>query len=59
MNSTQRAEQEHDTRLRLIEAASEMFIEQGYQAAKIRDIVTRARANLAAINYYFGGKEAG
>jgi len=57
MNSTQRAEQEHDTRLRLIEAASEMFIEQGYQAAKIRDIVTRARANLAAINYYFGGKE--
>jgi TetR/AcrR family transcriptional regulator, regulator of cefoperazone and chloramphenicol sensitivity len=57
VNSAQRAEQEQDTRLRLIEAASEIFIEQGYQAAKIRDIVTRARANLAAINYYFGGKE--
>ncbi len=57
MNSTHRSQQEQDTRLRLIEAASEVFIEQGYQAAKIRDIVTRARANLAAINYYFGGKE--
>ena len=57
MNSAPRAAQEQDTRLRLIEAASEVFIEQGYQAAKIRDIVTRARANLAAINYYFGGKE--
>jgi len=57
VNSAQQADQEQDTRLRLIEAASEIFIEQGYQAAKIRDIVTRARANLAAINYYFGGKE--
>ena len=57
MNSTHRTQHEQDTRLRLIEAASAVFIEQGYQAAKIRDIVTRARANLAAINYYFGGKE--
>lgn len=57
MNPEQQAEPGQDTRLRLIEAASEIFIEQGYQAAKIRDIVTRARANLAAINYYFGGKE--
>ncbi len=57
MNSAQSAEQEQDTRLRLIEAASQIFIDQGFQAGKIRDIVTRARANLAAINYYFGGKE--
>jgi AcrR family transcriptional regulator len=46
-----------DTRLRLIEAASDIFIEQGFRAAKIRDIVERARTNLAAINYHFGGKE--
>ncbi|MHB8535276.1 MAG: CerR family C-terminal domain-containing protein [Sulfuricaulis sp.] len=57
MKSAPQADQEQATRLRLIEAASEVFIEQGYQASKIRDIVTRARANLAAINYYFGGKE--
>lgn len=54
---TARAVREIDTRQRLIEAASDIFIEQGYKAAKIRDIVKHARANLAAINYYFGGKE--
>ena len=46
-----------DTRQRLIEAASEIFIEQGYKAAKIRDIVHRAGANVAAVNYHFDGKE--
>lgn len=46
-----------DTRQRLIEAASEIFIEQGYKAAKIRDIVHRAGANVAAVNYHFNGKE--
>jgi AcrR family transcriptional regulator len=45
-----------DTRERLIDAASEIFIEQGYQAAKIRDIVQRAQANVAAVNYHFNGK---
>lgn len=48
---------EVDTRQRLLEVACEVFIEHGYKAAKIRDIVQRANANLAAINYHFGGKE--
>lgn len=56
MSDTQ-IDRETDTRERLIEAASHVFIEQGFKAAKIRDIVKHARANLAAINYYFGGKE--
>ncbi len=51
------AEATSGTRRRLIEAASEVFIEHGFRAAKIRDIVNRANANLAAINYHFGGKE--
>lgn len=46
-----------ETRERLIEAASEIFIEHGYKAAKIRDIVRRAGANVAAVNYHFNGKE--
>ena len=46
-----------DARWRLLEAASDIFIEQGFKAAKTRDIVKRAHVNLAAINYYFGGKE--
>src|SRR5512135_2763379 len=45
-----------ETRERLIEAASEIFIEHGYKAAKIRDIVRRAGANVAAVNYHFNGK---
>ena len=46
-----------ETRLRLIEAASGIFIERGFKDAKIRDIVERAKTNLAAVNYHFGGKE--
>ncbi len=50
-------EHESDTRQRLIEAAAGMFVEQGFNAAKVRDIVARAGANIAAVNYHFGSKE--
>jgi TetR/AcrR family transcriptional regulator, regulator of cefoperazone and chloramphenicol sensitivity len=56
MNTDQPA-RESETRARLIEAASEIFIERGFKAAKIRDIVHRAGTNIAAINYHFGGKD--
>jgi AcrR family transcriptional regulator len=46
-----------DTRERLLEAAGDVFSESGFRAATVRDIVTRAGANLAAINYHFGDKE--
>jgi AcrR family transcriptional regulator len=45
------------TRLRLIEAAGEVFADQGFKAATVRDICTKAGANVAAVNYHFGGKE--
>jgi AcrR family transcriptional regulator len=45
-----------DTRSRLIEAASAIFAERGYQAATTREICIRARANAAAVNYHFGDK---
>ncbi len=54
--SHQDVEEKANTRQRLIEAASEIFIEHGYKAAKIRAIVRRAGANVAAINYHFNGK---
>ncbi|MHB8453826.1 MAG: CerR family C-terminal domain-containing protein [Acidiferrobacterales bacterium] len=50
-------DEEMDTRQRLIEAATITFIEQGFDAAKVRDIVARAGANIAAVNYHFGSKE--
>ena len=42
---------------RLLEAASEEFARHGYTGARIRHIVGAAHVNLAAVNYYFGGKE--
>ena len=44
------------TRERLLEAAGEVFAEQGYRKATIREIVRRAGANLNAVNYHFRDK---
>ncbi len=45
------------TRERLLEAAGEVFAQKGYREATIREICSRAGANIAAVNYHFGGKE--
>lgn len=47
-----------DTRKRLLEATEWLFIESGYEAMSLRHITARANANLAAVNYHFGSKEA-
>jgi AcrR family transcriptional regulator len=46
-----------DTRNRLLQAAESLFIEHGYEAMSLRQITSLADANLAAVNYHFGGKE--
>ncbi len=44
------------TRAKLVEIAGRVFAERGYRAATVREICTRAGANVAAVNYYFRDK---
>jgi AcrR family transcriptional regulator len=46
-----------DTREALVNAAREVFIEQGYDGATVRTIATRAGVDAAMVNHWFGGKE--
>jgi AcrR family transcriptional regulator len=46
-----------ETRARLLNAASRLFAERGYARVTVRDICKKARANVAAVNYHFGGKD--
>jgi AcrR family transcriptional regulator len=45
------------TRMRLLDAAREVFSEHGFQGATVREICRRAEANVAAVNYHFGSKD--
>jgi AcrR family transcriptional regulator len=47
-----------DTRARLIDAALDVFGRLGFEGASTRQIAREADANLAAIVYHFGSKEA-
>ena len=44
------------TRDRILDAAEELFAEQGF-ASSLRNITSSAGVNLAAVNYHFGSKE--
>jgi AcrR family transcriptional regulator len=46
-----------DPRERLLIAAGELFAEKGFKGATVKDIITRAGVNIAAVNYYFRDKE--
>jgi AcrR family transcriptional regulator len=47
----------HDTRMRLADAAGEIFAREGYHKATIRKICRKAGTNPAAVHYHFGSKE--
>ncbi|MDP1610746.1 MAG: TetR/AcrR family transcriptional regulator [Sulfuritalea sp.] len=49
---------EPDTRSRILDAAENLFVEHGLDATTLRMITADAHANLAAVNYHFGSKEA-
>lgn len=51
---------EHDAearRERLLKAAATVFAKEGFEKASLRAICLKAKANVAAVKYYFGSKE--
>jgi TetR/AcrR family transcriptional regulator, regulator of cefoperazone and chloramphenicol sensitivity len=51
--------QGHDTetRERLLSTAERLFAERGFSKVTVREICRSARANVAAVNYHFSGKQ--
>ena len=47
-----------DTRAQLLVVARDLFVRRGYDAVSVREITSRAKANLGAITYHFGSKKA-
>jgi AcrR family transcriptional regulator len=45
-----------DTKDKILEAAEQLFAEQGFAATSMRNITARAGVNVAAVNYHFGSK---
>ena len=48
---------EANLRKRILDVAEELFAEKGFTGTSIREVTKRAGCNLAAVNYYFHGKE--
>jgi len=46
-----------DPRVRLLDAAGQIFAEKGFKGGTVREIIHRAGVNIAAVNYYFRDKE--
>lgn len=47
-----------ETRDRILDAAEALFVEHGFEATSMRMITSQAGANIAAVNYHFGSKDA-
>ncbi len=48
----------HETRLRILDAAEELFMQHGFEGTSMRLLTGKAGVNLAAVNYHFGSKHA-
>ena len=48
----------HETRTRILDVAEELFMQHGFEATSMRQLTAKAEANLAAVNYHFGSKDA-
>ncbi|MDX2153664.1 MAG: TetR/AcrR family transcriptional regulator [Bryobacteraceae bacterium] len=51
-------EAQTDTKSAILDAAEQLFAEEGFDGASLRAITARAGVNLAAVNYHFHSKES-
>jgi len=54
---SEQTHEHHNTRQRILQAATEVFVENGFNKTTVREICSRADVNVAAVNYHFGSKE--
>ncbi|MCK5505804.1 MAG: TetR family transcriptional regulator [Thermodesulfovibrionia bacterium] len=47
-----------DTKKKILDAAEHLFAQKGFRSTSMRAITSRAKVNLAAVNYHFGSKGA-
>lgn len=47
-----------DTVSRILDTAETLFAEKGFSETSLRTITSKAKVNLAAVNYHFGSKKA-
>ena len=53
----QRKKQEEKSKQRILEAATKLFAQKGFDGVGIREICKAADANICMISYFWGGKE--
>lgn len=58
MNRGVNSKGKDETKERILLAAQKLFAERGFESVSLRNITTEALANVAAVNYHFGSKEA-
>jgi len=57
MQIGQKIKENGGVRERLLQAAFEVFADQGFKNTTVRDICCRADVNVASVNYYFSSKQ--
>ncbi len=48
---------ESGPKLKLLDAAEQLFAEKGFEAVSVRDVTQFTKMNVAAVNYHFGSRE--
>lgn len=46
-----------DSKLALLQAATKMFAEKGFEGATVKDLADEAGVNVSLVSYHFGGKD--